>query len=204
MRTSVAFVIALAAAALVAGCDSKKSDSGAERPAQTNRESAPPSGRELLSGGTTPTTPAPAPGQAAPAGATTPGAATAAAPAPASVPFNDSSAEAAVETYMKRLVARDLAGAAAICDPDSPGTAKLAQQAKGLEAASADFKGVDLASLLVEHIKPMTWQKQSEEGDRAVFLLTSPTRPEPQQLEVRKVGGGWRVVPPNNQSGMPT
>jgi len=119
------------------------------------------------------------------------------------IAFDDSSPQAAMDTYMTRLAAGDLSGAAEVCVEGSPGRAALEKTAQGLENAVAD--GMDRAtmeSMLVGDIRAMTWEAVETGDGVVVFEVTSPAANAPTRIEARDMGGFWRVNPPA-QGGLP-
>jgi len=166
-------IIALLAAGVAScggGADDENDVEVAERP----------TGRDILSG-------APAPG------------AQQQRPARTEVEVSTDTAEDALASFMNLLIAGELAEAVELCAPDAPGRAELARTAAGLQRAVEDG-GMDrstIVTMLTGDLKTITWEKVSEEADRAVFRLSSPTR-EDRDIEVVRTDGDWLVVPPPN------
>ncbi len=120
------------------------------------------------------------------------------------VAFDDSSASAAMETFMRRLAAGDLAGAAEICVEGSEGRAALERLSENLKRASEEG-GMDsetLRSMLIGDIRGMTWDVVEEGEGVVTFEITGPASgDEPAQIEVLDMDGFWRVSPP--EAGLP-
>jgi hypothetical protein len=116
-----------------------------------------------------------------------------------SVAFDDSAPEAALATYLDRLAAKDLPGAAEICDPTSPGTVELEKRATNMIQASADT-GMGLSTLagfLVEGVADATREETARTEDRVTYLVTVPGK-NPTECVVVRTPDGWRVQPPPN------
>lgn len=119
-------------------------------------------------------------------------------PAP-TVAFDDSTPEAALATYLDRLAANDLPGAAEICDPISPGTVELEKRATNMIEASADT-GMGLSTLagfLVQGVADATREETARTEDRVTYLITVPGK-NPTECVVVRTPDGWRVQPPPN------
>lgn len=123
-----------------------------------------------------------------------------AAPVVSVVPMDDSSAEAALKTWLGRLQAGDLRGAVEVCDPSAPGRAKIENLANRMDMIRADpTAGETLASnalmMLTGELKQITYTTKSADPMVSVFELLKGEKKI--DVQVGKLGDVWRVVPPS-------
>lgn len=123
----------------------------------------------------------------------------------ASASLDDSSAEAALNTYMNRLKSGDFLGAAEVCLADAPGTAELitlgtnfANMANDPENASI---GATAKAIFTDEFKTMESVKVLEEEGVVVYEVSLINK-SPVNIRVENRDGVWRVIPPIN--GTPT
>lgn len=193
-RILAALLIAAGGVALPA-CGGKQED--AKKPAASTAGAKKPEGKPLLMGESKPKPVAGAP--AAPSDAAPGASKPNAAPAlpVSSVPLDTSSPEAALRTYLGRLADGDLQGASEACKPGAEGTLALERTATGFKKAAADNMDPKmLAGMLTGDVKAgVSTEKKTEEPERVVFSVTVGKK-QPQDIEVVKVDGAWRVAPP--------
>jgi len=126
-----------------------------------------------------------------------------AAPAETEPEATDETAEGALVTYVERCKIGDIDAALEVCAEGAPGTEKLREMGEGFEKARAEGAPVDMAiGLLAGEIEQVSWEKISDDGETAVFELSSPQKNDPWTIEVVRTADGWRVKPP--PGGMPT
>jgi|GEM_PF-6950998 len=113
--------------------------------------------------------------------------------------FDDSSADAAIATYINRLKAGDLVGAAEICVSEAPGTEALVKIGTKINEMEADPEDSSLAkttrALYVSDLKTMEAVKTVEE-DGVVVYEVSVINKAPVNIRVELRDGAWRVIPP--------
>ncbi len=192
MRRTMRIMMLGIGLAAAGACGEKSADSSAP-PKQTR-----PNAKEALGGsGALETRPAGGSGQAAaPAmesAAPANGAASAA--SAGAIPLRDSTPDEAMETFLTRLQAADIAGAVEVCAPDAPGAAKLQATATGL--ANAERDGQDpkaLAGFLLGDVKGRTFERPPDAGGDNIFVLKGPGKSL--RFEAVKIGDAWRIIPP--------
>ncbi len=116
-----------------------------------------------------------------------------------SVAFDDSSAEAAINTYVNRLKAGDFIGAAEVCLAEAPGTEKLTtigekfiEMENSLEDASI---GATAKAIFTDDFKTMEIVKTLEEEGIVVYEVAVINK-APVNIRVENRDGVWRVIPP--------
>lgn len=121
----------------------------------------------------------------------------------ADVAFDDSSAEAAVATYVNRYMAGDFQGALEICDMSSEGAQQLAKQIEGFQKAQESGVQIDLSTFLVQGLEGIRWERVEDKStdERVEFNLIVPTRPKNKTCAAVLIDGAWRVQP--DSSGNP-
>ncbi|MCB9848218.1 MAG: hypothetical protein H6814_07360 [Phycisphaeraceae bacterium] len=121
--------------------------------------------------------------------------------APAKVALDDSSATAALNTYMNRLKAGDLLGAAEICVAEAPGTDALKTIGGNiqnmLDKPEDKSQGELALSLFIGDFKTLEAHQILEEEGVVVFEVGVVGKP-PVNIRVENREGGWRVIPPVN------
>lgn len=121
-----------------------------------------------------------------------------------SVALNDSSADGAINTYINRLKAGDLVGAAEICVAEAPGTDNLLKIGNNIERMLANPEDASVGetskALFVGDLKAVDVVKQVEEEGVVVYEVTVLNK-TPKMIRVELREGVWRVIPPTG--GMP-
>ena len=115
------------------------------------------------------------------------------------VEFDDSSAEAAINTYINRLKAGDMVGAAEICVAEAPGTEALLTIGNKIIEMANNPENASLAettkALFVDDFKTIEAVKTVEE-DGVVVYEVSVINKAPVNIRVELRDGVWRVIPP--------
>lgn len=119
--------------------------------------------------------------------------------------IRDSTADAALETYIAGVRDGKLDIAIAVLLSDAPGTGKLLEIAEGMKRAAEDPQGRAslpmMFSLWAGEINALKYEKISDDGAFATFRFTKPTQETPWEIEAIKTPEGWRIRPPD--SGLP-
>lgn len=119
-----------------------------------------------------------------------------AAPARSTVPLRASTPQEAFQTFVDRLKAYDIAGAAELCDPDDPNTAGMEKIATNLQLAAAE-SGMSMDFLqeqLLNGIETVIFEVAQETDTTAVVRVTAPRE---KTYELVKLADGWRVRVPD-------
>lgn len=116
-----------------------------------------------------------------------------------STAFDDSSADAALGTYLNRLKAGDMLGAAEVCVEEAPGTEALVTIGTRIQEMEADPETKSMAettrALFTGDFKTLESSKMLEE-DGVVVYEVSVINKAPVNIRVELRDGAWRVIPP--------
>ena len=117
----------------------------------------------------------------------------------ASVSLDDSSAEAAISTYVNRLKAGDFLGAAEICLAEAPGTAELIKLGTNFENMANSPEdasiGATAKAMFTGDFETMEFTKVLEEEGVMVYEISILNK-SPLNVRVENREGVWRVIPP--------
>jgi len=117
----------------------------------------------------------------------------------ASLELDDSSAEGAMNTYLNRLKAGDLLGAAEVCVAGAPGTdslLRMGQNIKDMENSPEDASLAETAkALFVGDLKTVESVKMIEEDGVVVYEVKALNKPAV-NIRVEERDGVWWVIPP--------